>query len=201
MPRPKADPRQKLEAADVYRLVGSKPSVIHVRLIEKFGEEQAVSLRTVSSWIAEFKAKLSDLDESFAWHRMPEYQEKGWSLPWEASEFLLRMWRRIWDGDRWEELGHPSVREAVWWWRVHLAAPDLELRKVEIWARRFALRELSQILFGDPSDVEDIYQALAYRDWESDDQRKIYERAISAGRIKQYVEQLHAKALASEEES
>src|SRR5918996_4513578 len=62
------------------------------------------------------------LAAAFDWHRLEEY-----GLPWESSNFLLKMWAEINEGDpgfdsgdSWRYTGRTgglTVREAKWAWR------------------------------------------------------------------------------------
>ena len=115
MPRPKANPEQHLQA---YRLwqTGKGHTEIAVALEHEFAN--AVSERTISTWIRGFKAltpQTADLDSPFEWHRLGCY-----GLPWEASDFLLEMWRVIVTGQLIPvPVAPPTTRQMIWFWRVH----------------------------------------------------------------------------------
>ena len=114
-----------------------------------------------------------NLDKPFEWHLMEEY-----GLPWEASPFLLEMWASFLGWGKYFPISNPSVREIRWWWRIHLAAPELD--KEFIWriAQWFLARELVQVLLNVPLELADLEAFLAYKPW-VEANREAYERAIS----------------------
>ena len=164
MPRPRASSEQQLKAYKLY-IGGVGPTAIWEALIEKF--DDAVSQRTVSTWVRGFrdgtKAReeqgLTDLDVPFEWHRLEEY-----GLPWEASGYLIEMW--AWYKEFWTSVATtlnrpepppPTVRQARWWWRVHLAVPEMEVQmNVYCWAEAFGRRELLHGVLGLPLYVNDL---------------------------------------------
>jgi hypothetical protein len=121
-------------------------------------------------------------DAPFVWHHLEKYQ-----LPWEASEFLLQMWRFAITGGlapisrNWPT---PTVRQMRWFWRVHLAAPGLKSEEA-IWflAQRFVQRELRIDLLGQPLGMEDLTAFLAFTPWASPEHKDSYKQAVSEGRI------------------
>lgn len=125
----------------------------------------------------------SHLDEPFQWHRLEEY-----GLPWEASSYLLTMWR---DGQEGKLLPTkkryvmppPSVREVRWWWRIHLADPDTDMRGVWATAQQFVARELLHALLDKTVDMSDLMAYLAYRPWTDGEHLSTYLRAVKEGRI------------------
>ena len=70
------------------------------------------------------------VDEPFELIDLEEY-----GIPWEASAYLLEMWAFAQEHSYFPEIPKyvvwqipkESFRQARWWWRVHLAAPDLSL--------------------------------------------------------------------------
>ena len=186
MPRQRASPEQHKRAYDLF-LEGSGPAAILRMLEDEF--EEPVSARTVATWVKSFK-ELSpgtvSLDSPFEWHRLEEY-----GLPWEASAYLLEMWAFVQENEIYEARGFtippPTIRQVRWWWRVHLAVPELDMADVWVLAQRFAFRELAHEVLGQPSGMADLEAHLAYKPWEgwpdSTEKLERYHRAIEEGRI------------------
>jgi|TARA_R110000824_G_C15232376_1_gene678765 hypothetical protein len=101
------------------------------------------------------------VDSQFEWHRFGEY-----GIPWEAQEFLLDIWKVIWSGEvDWRENERRySAREVIWWYRVHIAAPDMPITRVITFGQRFAANEIAVERFGSEPIIEGLYQAIAFRD-------------------------------------
>jgi hypothetical protein len=194
MPRPKAHPEQHLRAYCLWREGKGHTEIVGV-LENEF--TRPVSERTVSTWIKGFRGlnpEIADLDFPFEWHRLESY-----GLPWEASGYLLELWRlsvegnliefemRLLDGAIQTPQSSPTIRQARWWWRVHQAAPDLGLPEVKILADDFVVRELDHEVLAMPLEFADLQAFLAYRPWQglpSDTARyEAYRDAISQGRI------------------
>ena len=130
--------------------------------------------------------KSKTLDQRFEWHRLDEY-----GLPWEAGSYLLDMWREI------KELGAllhsahlvtvkhaPTVRQARWWWRVHLAVPEMEVKlNVYLWAEEICRQELYRDLLEKPMDLAGIDAYLAYQPWASPENEAAYTAARREDRI------------------
>ena len=202
MPRPKSDPAQKLRAYELYKVIGPRPTVIKEALDNEFGEYEAVSLRTISTWLSEFKSLVTDLDDSFEWHRLEEY-----GLPWEASSYLLQMWAHVMRqalalilaitnkftlSERTVDIGLsepiqipteslPTVREARWWWRVHLALPDLGNEDIQSISTAFAYEEMRHDVFGLSSDFDGLEAVVSLRPWEGDEAVTSYYQAVREG--------------------
>jgi hypothetical protein len=126
----------------------------------------------------------SPLDEPFQWHKLDQY-----GLPWEASGYLLTLWHGIWSGELEtfypiEEAKRITARNVLWWWRVHLAAPDISPMHTLMWASRFVNNEIYYLANNIEPDFEGFYQALAYRSSEGEEQAEIHNRAVEEGRIK-----------------
>ena len=126
----------------------------------------------------------SPLDEPFQWHKLAQY-----GIPWEASGYLLTLWHGIWTGElegfySIEEANRITAREVLWWWRVHLAAPDISPAHTLMWAGRFVNNEIYYLVNNIEPDFEGFYQALAYRSSEGKEQAEIHQKAVEEGRIK-----------------
>ena len=81
-----------------------------------------------------------------------------------------------------------SVREAVWCWRVHLAAPEIGatvgvLRDVYFLARQFSQREISADVLNRPLYMADLEPLLVFKPWLNDDRQQYYHRVVDAGGI------------------
>ena len=124
------------------------------------------------------------VDAPFQWHKMNSQDNE---LPWGASAYLLEFWRFALESSVYPledtAVALPSVREARWWWRVHLADPDLEMSGVLNLAKAFELRELFHDVLGIPLEVEDLEALLGYKPWQDDEKLHVYLRAIEEKRI------------------
>ena len=200
MPRPKASPEQHMEAYRLY--MGKKgPKAIVDALCEKYGDD-AVSERTVATWVKGFKglsSGITDRDAPFQWHLMDKY-----GLPWEAGAYLMGVLhategRRNRERDMNKEpdpLGavwtvSPTLtsREALWCWRVHLAAPEVgqevgrPFLDVLHFARQLAFREIAHEVLGEPLRMADLEAVLAYKPWLSEERHEIYHKALDDGYV------------------
>ena len=146
------------------------------------------SEKTVYKYVKEYdETKINEVsDRPFQWHELEAYE-----LPWEASKYLLDMCAFIWAFNRVyrftsEEgvsLPEPIVRQAKWWWRLHLAIPEAELQSVYLLAQRFTLRDLASDWLGIGFNVRDLEAYIAYRPWAGDDRREAYEAATQSGSV------------------
>lgn len=179
MPRQRASSEQHKRAYDLFR-DEKGPSAILKTLEDEF--EEPVSVRTVATWVKGFRELSKEtliLDSPFEWHRMEEY-----SLPWEASAYVLEMWTFVHENLRWAlHLGSPSVRQVRWWWRVHLSARDLGMEDNYWLAERFAIRELEHNVLGLPLEMADLEAHLAYKPWATEERRQAYLRSVEEERI------------------
>ena len=213
MARPPTNPEQKLVAYETYKVIGAKPSAIREKLVDKFGDGETASLRTISTWLAIFKSLDTSLDDPFEWNRLGDYEKNGFGVSWAAGEYLLGMWCYVWErisewnrvfrmpmtretsvgvssdapvGPLLEELEQfvPSVRDACWWWRLHQASPDLDEWRVWVLGHAYASREIARDVLNQPlGDVRDLDGYLAYRPWDGELEKKRYERAMNDGRV------------------
>ena len=185
-------PTQQDVAWNKFLLYGSRPSLILEDLIEEYNDE-AVSLRTVSTWCKAFKERRTEIDDPFEWHRLGEYRVKGLDIPWEASRYILDMWHDIKAGKhvnvgriilagvkKWPA---PTVREVGWWWRVHQALPDIDWLDVHDIAAAFVLREIDRDILGKPFKVDDLEAWMAWRPYADENRAEDYISAISNGII------------------
>lgn len=216
MARPKANPEQHLKAYQHWR-DGLGQTVIHDNLEKEF--EKPVSERTIANWITGFKTLSKEtvsLDSIFQWHLLDKY-----GLPWEASPFLLEMclvsqhidlhtdgeFEHTYDDGQTASLIHlPIVREVVWWWRIHLAAPELgrdfgttnNIREI---AGEFVVRELLHEILGRPLEMADLEAWLTWKPWLSEDRDAEYRQAINRGIIPPVRTELQERTLLYKEGS
>jgi hypothetical protein len=191
MPRPRKDPNQRLYAYELHQQ-GFGPAAIHKAVVERFEEtDEPASLRTIKKWVKEFKQLGEEArakDNPFHWHRLEEY-----TLPWEAGAYLVQMWSFVQEHGPFPTIpSHvemdsglltATVRQARWWWQVHLAAPDISLLDAYWLAQRFSFRELTHDILGVPFEVDDLEAVLAYRPWTGPRANKRYVDAINSKRI------------------
>ena len=149
------------------------------------GENKAVSERTVGNWIEKFKkipAEALDEDAPFEWHRLEEY-----GLPWEASPYILDIWASI-------LVARPltTVRAVRWWWRVHLAAPELSPLNIVFMAAEFEHRELVHEVFGQTMEMADLEAFLAFKPWIDEQHLLAYTDAVDRQQIPAFQNQLKA---------
>ena len=170
MPRPKTDPKQKIEAYELYGRFGSRPTEVREALEKKFGAMDAVSLRTVNTWMAEFKDKDVSLDQPFEWHRI---------------EYILELWYQTREEFREAAIAsgndpdpEPTVRDVIWWWRVHQAAPSLHDVEVYFYSRDIVVEEIYQLLYGGQDNLRGLWRRLAYKPWLSDERRYQLDKAV-----------------------
>jgi hypothetical protein len=161
-------------------VLGARRTLAHLR--GKFGDRvDGWAEDRVGRLISELRRRHDTpmqwhLNSTFEWHRMEEYR-----LPWEAGQFLLEM--QAWCEEKYPKHAF-TVREAQWCWRVHLAAPDLNIYETWLIAQKFIRREVSSILWGEPLDMEGLEAYLRYGGWRSKEHRDRYHKAIQEGRAR-----------------
>ena len=104
----------------------------------------------------------------------------------------MKMWHSnqqrqamLWDEIDWREVRPVTARLARWWWRVHLAVPEVETwLDIHIWAEEFTRREMYEVLLGRPQDVSGVEAYLSYRPWAGPEAFAEYQSAIREGWIK-----------------
>ena len=205
MARPREYDAHKLDAYQFYvqqKAAGGDDSALNIRvLLEVAHPEGTASYRTIANWVKGFKneAEWRDLlDSPFQWHLIEEY-----GLPWEASGYImdillkLESWRvdqREWKRDHPDVVTTPylSVREALWCWRIHLAAPEIgvtvgELGDIYYLARQFSSREVTTEILGKPLNLADLEALLMYKPWldfgGEEKRHRAYHSAVEQGSI------------------
>lgn len=158
------------------------------RLCDKGEIEKSPARRTIANYSRRYdqlEPSIKLRDAPFELHKLDEY-----GIPWESSTYLLEVWWNVMsgkvfkqpDGDE-EYVPTPTVRQVRWWWRVHLAVPELDILDTWGLAERFAYRELVSDLLGTPLDLEDLEAHLIYKPWEEGERLEIYRRHIAEGKI------------------
>ena len=102
----------------------------------------------------------------------------------------MEMWawaREFWS-DLYEKIGDPeplptTVRQASWWWRVHMMVPEETKFDVYVWAQGFAWQELLKDVLNETVDRAGLEARLAYRPWESPEKEIVYRQAVEQKRI------------------
>ena len=150
-------------------------------------------IRTMQRLVKDMRTRVANapspvklLDQPFEWHRLEEH-----GLPWESGAYLLAMWAFTQDHSYFPEIPKhvvwqipkESFRQAKWWWRVHLAAPDLCLLDVYWLANTFALREQAHDVLGIPFNVDDLQAFLAYQPWTTTEAQERYREAVADGHL------------------
>jgi len=159
----------------------------------RFEGRKLPHIRTMQRLVKDMRTRFANapspvklLDQPFEWHRLEEH-----GLPWESGAYLLAMWAFTQDHSYAPEfpkhlvwqIPKESFRQARWWWRVHLAAPDLCLLDVYWLANTFALREQAHDVLGIPFNVDDLQAFLAYQPWTTTEAQERYQEAVADGRL------------------
>lgn len=187
MARPRASLEQHMEAYELHR-AGFGPSAIRKFLSDRF-PGSVVSLRTITTWVGGFKGlrrETVDLDSPYQWLRLDEY-----GLPWESGAYLLGMWAEMNEYWAWVATdldkpvrASPTVRQVLWWWRVHLAVPDAtDHLDIYLWAEDFVRYELFRDVLGESIDFAGLEAYLAYGPWRGSDKLNRYLKAVVEERI------------------
>ena len=178
MPRNKIYPEQQIRSYKLFSK-GSAQTEIHSKLISEF-MNCSVSMRTVGNWISEFKSvspRLTFLDEVFEWHKCEEY-----GIPWTASHKLLGICYTCYENQ--DE--PPSGREALWWWRISQAAPELKNGQIIQIGNDYADREIRSVLLGKiKAEFDDLNTFMVYKPYNQHRVRE-YNRAVVQGEIAIY---------------
>lgn len=140
--------------------------------------------RTWQRWIRKMLLnvpQLKDVDAPFNWHKLDSI-----GVPWDASAYVLEMWAWVLEDGPFNgttTTHRPSMREVKWWWRVHLADPDMNMFGVWRMAQGFTAREIASDYLNGPVYFDDLQATLAYKPSQSAEKWKIYLDAVEAGRI------------------
>jgi len=160
-------------------------------------ETELPDRRTVARYVKKYDElpdSVRQLDRPFEWHRLEEY-----GLPWEAGEWLLDLWfvaQESWLGTVPPEdpfLSVLTVRRVLWWWRLHLAAPEVErlgsaiardVGKIDLilLAEQFVTRELAHHVLGEELYLADLEALIAYKPW-VEERLETYRQAVKERRV------------------
>ena len=192
MPRPQKYGNHKLEAYRLYqqrKAKGEDVSALDIQVeLEELHPEGTASYRLIADWIREFKRqdeRQALLDSPFHWHLMEQC-----GLPWEASSFLMTMLGEVTQSVTEASETHdtslpgwrPTFRDAIWWWRVHQAAPEItDLLDIQWWANSLAFREMVHELLGWPLVMADLEACLTLKPWLDDEHHDAYHKAVDLG--------------------
>ena len=178
MPRNKIYPEQQIRSYKLFAK-GSSQTAIHSKLMLEF-MSHSVSIRTVGNWISEFKnipQQTTYLDKVFEWHKCEEY-----GIPWTASHKLLGICYTSYESPS----ESPSGREALWWWRISQAAPELKNGQIIQIGNDYADREIRSILLGkDEAEFDDLNTFMVYKPYNQHRVRE-YNRATTQDKIEIY---------------
>jgi hypothetical protein len=149
-------------------------------------EEELPDVRTIQRYAKAYSDKNptpDPLDEPFQWHNLSKY-----GVPWEASSFLMSVLSECIQAaakmaeDYDKHRSFPTFRDAIWWWRIHLACPEIEdLVDLQWLANTFVVRELVHQVLGRPLVMEDLEVCLALKPWMDETHHRIYHDAVDAG--------------------
>ena len=104
-----------------------------------------------------------------------------WSV---IKDFLARIdesERNIYLVPRGTMRAEPSAKEVRWWWRIHLALPEICEDDVYYVASAFAFREAEHDILGNTLILGDLEALMAWRPWESDEQNQSYYQGLKDG--------------------
>ena len=193
-------PEEKLIA---YRIWANKPcggQALYTQL-KKAIDIGNLSLGAVKHWVRGFRESkvpegVSHVDQEFRWEEMEQFD-----LPWDSAGYLLPLLAEVqWLQDWVHQLAvtrpdlkieefeepisiKPPVRQVIWWWRVHLAAPDIGLDDVIALGAECYWREIANIAHRTPLYLDDITSFLAYRPWQDEQSRDRYRNALNLGTV------------------
>src|SRR5919106_6757074 len=189
MPRPRKYSNHKLEAYGLYqqrKAKGEDVSALDLQVeLEELHPEGTASYRLIADWVREFKQQdewQALLDSPFQWHRIEEY-----GLPWECGRYVLDLYLKSSRyGDPERNVNYvvaPSVRQVRWWWRIHLAAPEVKGMDLILLAQRWVAREMAHDVLNVPLEMADLEALLIYRPWIGDQSRADYLLDVKDGVI------------------
>lgn len=164
MARPVDDANQMLAGYALYKRGVVTGAALWRKLVESFGDD-AKTERQVRRWIEHYKGldkSILNLDEPFEWHRLDEY-----GLPWEASYELLEVWAFYQRLRALLATPLPTVRRAIWWWRIIKAMPGVgDMHDILSVAGAFVEREIRHQVLAETLDLTDLEACLAFSPWE-----------------------------------
>ena len=166
---------QKAHAYSLYSSDHSQNSII-IQLKEHF-EEMTISLRTLNRWISDFKKlpeHITTLDKPFQWNKCDEY-----GISWNNSLKLLELCHYYYES----EDKTPTGRQAIWWWRISQAAPDLKANQISELGNLYAEREIIGVISGFSPVFDDLNAYITYKPYHTN-RIRTYARFINAFQVK-----------------
>ena len=165
MPREKINEEWRLSACELKQNYPRMSAAAITRKLELEGAE--FSERTVSRWLRDLKNAGPATQVQYQYVSWPG-SFGGTDLPWEASRAVLDLMRYRVE----KKFDEPMTVEAIWFWRVTIAAPALSIQRRNTMASALAG---AQLIGPGPA-----YQwALAYGD--SASSIKFYDKAMMSG--------------------
>ena len=178
MPPPRLEDRKIVEIKKLKAQGKTIEEIVH--------EMDLQGMKVGRASVAKYAKKFDDLDRPFDWLAM-----ESAGVPWAAGPYILSVWReakiaRRQANDKFVGIDffpQPSVREGRWWWRVHLALPDISNEDVYEIAGAFAAREIAHDLLDKPLNTADLQAWVAWKPYESEEAKQSYNDEIKAGTI------------------
>ncbi|MED5429232.1 MAG: hypothetical protein VX383_06180 [Chloroflexota bacterium] len=165
---------QKVHAYSLY-LAGHSQTAILEKLKNQF-RDNAISLRTLSRWISDFRnlpESITTLDEPFQWDKSDLY-----GISWNNSLKLLELCHYYYES----EAKTPTGRQAIWWWRVSQAAPDLKANQISELGNLYTEREIMSIISNRPPVFDDLNAYITYKPYHTN-RIRTYARFINAYQV------------------
>ena len=193
---------QKITAHKLY-VLGFSHSEILLKLEMDF--EKSVSSRTLSYWIKYFKGLKHDqdyLDNPFELHKIGDH-----GLPWESGDYLCDMSyelarkpivsMQMTHGKLDNDLTFiPTIREAKWWWRIHLLAKDdFNYSDVYLMSINYVDREILSNITDTNANYSDLDGFMTYKPWRDQMRGNEYGEATTLGKLATISESSHTGSL------
>lgn len=173
MPRQGRKPTPQTWKTRVYELRGQGMSAREIYdSFEQEGTEDYPSFSIVRKLVTEFNKMNPDDQREYREFSWPQSMEAG-IVPWEAGHALLDLLVKL----RKEHKNRPLNRNARWFWRITLAAPDAPIHTRWVFACSMALLEVRGKL-SEQEETAAVQWYLAFAPWRSGGARKEYVEAI-----------------------
>jgi hypothetical protein len=187
MPNPSTDP---IWRERVYSIAAGPPEMRSARQVYGALEKKARELgwtgypsqRVVDGFWSDWK-KLAEREQlayrQFSWPASMVLE----AVPWEATETVMELLREYADPNGLGLSGRPSNLKVLWYWRISLAAPDLDASIRNKLATALQLQEtVSEMRQDSPAfpwyPRLDLF--LAMKPWQAEEQRQAYREAIQS---------------------
>lgn len=136
------------------------------------GEINLPTERTIARIKKDFLSKQPQERLPYRYASWPEAMESN-ALPWESSRALLDLLRFFEESGR----GRPIIQVAEWFWRVSLAAPELDVAKRYDAAKRLLM--IRSAIAPPPEAPRGVEWFLVFEPWLSKGNASAYKRAQS----------------------